>query len=124
VSFGRSPGTLQKGSFWWRDILKLLDKFKVMTRVEISIGKSRFLWDDLWGNEILMHEFPELFSFTKNKQIILAKGMTQTPLHIFFHLPLSQQVHGQMLQLQNILEGVSLNEPMDRLALHLEHGPI
>jgi hypothetical protein len=40
--------------------------------------------------------------------------MAQTPLHSLFHLPLSQQAHGQMLQLQNILEGVSLNESTDR----------
>jgi len=61
-----------------------------------------------------MHKFPELFSFIKKKEIILAEGMAQTPLHSLFHLPLSQQAHGQMLQLQNILEGVSLNESTDR----------
>jgi len=54
----RLPGTSKKGSFWWRDILKLLDKFKGMARVEINNGKSCFLWEDLWGNEILMHKFP------------------------------------------------------------------
>jgi hypothetical protein len=48
--------------------------------------------------------------------------MAQTRLHSLFHLPLSQY-HGQMLQLQNILEGVSLNESTE-MALHLEHGPI
>jgi len=56
-----------------------------------------------------------LFSFIKKKEIILAEGMAQSPLHSLFHLPLSQQAHGQMLQLQNILEGVSLNESTDRL---------
>jgi hypothetical protein len=49
--------------------------------------------------------------------------MAQTRLHSLFHLPLSQQAHGQMLQLQNILEGVFLNESTE-MALHLEHGPI
>ena len=67
----------------------------------------------LWGNEILTLKFLELFSFKKKKHIILAKGMAQTPLHSLFHLPLSQHAHGQMLQLQNILEGVSLNESTD-----------
>jgi hypothetical protein len=55
-----------------------------MDRVEINNGKSCFLWEDLWGNEILMHKFPELFSFKKKKQIILAEGMAQTPLHNLF----------------------------------------
>jgi hypothetical protein len=61
-----------------------------------------------------MHKFPELFSFNNKKHIILPKGMAQTPLHNLFHLTPSQQAHGQMLQLQNILEGVSLNESTDR----------
>jgi hypothetical protein len=86
-----------------------------MARVEINNnGKSGFLWVDIWGNEILMHKFPELFSFNNKKHIIMPKGMAQTPLHNLFHLPPSQQAHGQMLQLQNILEGVSLNESTDR----------
>ena len=66
---GKLPGSSKKGSFWWRDIVKLLNKFKGMARVEIGNGSSCFLWEDLWGNEILNQKFPELFSFAKkNKQ--------------------------------------------------------
>lgn len=37
---GRLPGEVKKGSIWWRDVLKLLDKYKGMAKVEINSGKS------------------------------------------------------------------------------------
>jgi len=64
---GKLPGSSKKGSFWWRDIVKLLNKFKGMARVEIGNGSSCFLWEDLWGNEILNQKFLELFSFAKKQ---------------------------------------------------------
>lgn len=39
-SSGKLPGCSKKGSFWWRDIVKLLDKFKGMAKVEIRDGSS------------------------------------------------------------------------------------
>lgn len=39
-SSGKLPGTQKKGSYWWRDILKLLDNFKGMARVQINNGQS------------------------------------------------------------------------------------
>jgi len=64
-----------------------------------------FLWEDLWDNDILLHKFPELFSFAKKKQIVFAS---------LFHLPLTQQAHAQLIELQSVLERVSLNDSSDR----------
>ena len=36
-------------SFWWRYVLKLLEKYKGMASVLISDGKSCLLWEDLWN---------------------------------------------------------------------------
>lgn len=58
---GKLPGNTKKGSFWWRDIVKLLDKFKGMARVEVKDGRSCQLWEDLWDDNLLKHKFPELF---------------------------------------------------------------
>jgi hypothetical protein len=38
-NFGKLPGEIKKGSFWWRDILKLLIKFKGMARVQVGSGE-------------------------------------------------------------------------------------
>ena len=85
-----------------------------MARVEIRNGSSCFLWEDMWGKEILTLKFPELFSFAKKKQILFAEGYAQTPLHSLFHLPLFQQAHVQMLQLQDTLDEVNINEDSNK----------
>ena len=36
----------RKGSFWWRDILKLLDSFKDMASVSIGNGSTCLFWMD------------------------------------------------------------------------------
>jgi len=40
---GKLPTDTGKGSFWWKDCLKLLDKFKGMAKVTVSDGKSCLL---------------------------------------------------------------------------------
>jgi hypothetical protein len=108
------PGNSKKGSFWWRDIIKLLDKFKGIAKVEVKNGKSCQLWEDLWEDDLLKHKFPELYSFAKKKEIVLVDGINQTPIHSLFHLPLSQQTHGQMVQLQWDLENLQLDNTHDK----------
>lgn len=57
----------------------------------------------------MSNKFPKLFSFAKKKQIVLEEGKAPVPIHSLFHLPLSQQAHAQMLQLEGLLEQVQLN---------------
>lgn len=108
------PGNSKKGSFWWRDILKFPDKFKSLAQVQVNNGRSCFFWEDLWGRAPLSQLFPELFSFAKKKQITFAASLTQVPIHGLFHLPLSQQAHSQLLQLQLILQETPTNESPDK----------
>lgn len=110
---GKLPGTSKKGSFRWRDVLKSLDKFKGIARVEINNGKSCLLWKDLWGTEPVIHKFPELHSFAKKEHISFAEGAAVSPFHRLFRLPLSQQAHVQMLQLQTELQQAQLNDLPD-----------
>lgn len=94
-SSGKLPGKVKKGSFWWRDVLKLLDKFKGMARVQINNGQSCLMWDDLWGAQPASLRFPELHSFAKKEFITFAQGVASNPFHNLFHLPLSQQAQLQ-----------------------------
>lgn len=52
-SNGKLPSKTKKGSFWWRDILKLLDCFKSFTMVQVQNGNSCFLWLDTWIHQPL-----------------------------------------------------------------------
>jgi len=93
---GSLPSMAKKGSFWWKDILKLLDKFKGLARVNINNAKSFLLWSDMWNDKVPMIAYPELYSFIKSKNTILAEAKTSDNLLNLFHLPLSQQAFGQL----------------------------
>jgi len=84
-------GTNFRGSFWWRDILKLLTQFKGIAVVSIQDGKSCFLWHDMWSGMVCSQAFPELFSFAKNQLISVSVAANSPLLHDLFHLPLSPE---------------------------------
>jgi hypothetical protein len=50
-SNGKLPNHTLKGSFWWRDNLRLLQKFKGLTSVFVHKGDTCSLWHDLWDVE-------------------------------------------------------------------------
>ena len=64
------PSMSKKGSFWWKDILKLLDKFKGLAIVNINDVKSCYLWSDLWNGKVPLIAYPELYSYAKSKKIL------------------------------------------------------
>jgi hypothetical protein len=41
---GKIPNHTKKGSFWWRDNLKNLAKYKELARVQVKNGKTIMLW--------------------------------------------------------------------------------
>jgi hypothetical protein len=110
---GSLPSTTKKGSFWWRDILKLLGKFKGMAMVNINNAKTCFLWSDLWNGKVPMISYPELHSFSKSNTRILAKAKNRNNILDLFNLPLSQEAFNQLGQLQQDLSLLELNENND-----------
>lgn len=105
---------LQKGSFWWRDILKILDKYKGLSSVIVNNGKSCLLWDDLWNGKVRKLQYPELHSFAKNKSIILCRAYTTSELHELFSLTLSVEAFQQMQELQLEFFSLHLSEQHDK----------
>jgi len=47
-SNGKLPNNTRKSSFWWRDILKLLQQFKSFSTAQIQNGKTCLFWSDTW----------------------------------------------------------------------------
>lgn len=97
-SNGRPPTESRKGSFWWRDIQKLLPAFKGMAMATVENGSSCFFWLDSW-NGFSRTSMPELFSFVKNRHITVQQVCQSTHLHDIFHLPLSEEAFEQFTQL-------------------------
>ena len=66
---GKFPCNAKKGSFWWKDILKLLETFKSLSKVNVQNGQTCLFWQDNWMQQPLKSDYPELYSFAKNKWI-------------------------------------------------------
>jgi len=107
-------GTNFRGSFWWRDILKLLTQFKGIAVVSIQDGKSCFLWHDLWNGMVCIQAFPELFSFAKNQLISVSVAANSPLLHYLFHLPLSPEAYDQYFVLTNAIQSLNLQANYDQ----------
>lgn len=66
---GKLPGQNKEGSFWWKNVVKLLDKYKGIASAWVSDGSTVLFWMDTWNEQVLFLEFPQLFSFARNKLI-------------------------------------------------------
>lgn len=95
---GKLPGHVLKGSFLWKDILKLLNNFKGVATATVFDGSSCSAWDDLWAGKVPKLAFPELYSFSKNKNISIQKMAATEDLQRLFHLPLSEVAFDQLVQ--------------------------
>ena len=102
-----------RGSYWWRDLLKLIEKFKGMAMVTVKDGKSCFFWLDLWNGRVLSQAVPELFSFVKNQHSTVYLVTSSASFHEHFHLPLSPEAFSQFLDLQLFLQHLQLQTAHD-----------
>jgi hypothetical protein len=91
-------------SFWWKAHLKLLDKFKGISRCHIGDGKSTLFWTDLWESECIMHKYPHLLTFSKSTDLSIKQVMETEFLEDLFHLPLSQQAFSEFESLENLCD--------------------
>jgi hypothetical protein len=102
-SAGKLPGQHKKGSFWWRDIVKLLHKFKNLTSITVADGSTVLFWKDKWNGLIPAQAYPALLSFAKDEQISFRQAISKPNFIQNFNTPLSVQAHHQLLELQNFI---------------------
>jgi hypothetical protein len=84
-----------------------------MANVMISNGQTCLLWDDIWNGQIRKLQFPELYSYAKNKSISLSKAHGTATFHDLFSLPLSVEAYNQLHELQLEFSTIVLNEMND-----------
>lgn len=102
-----------KGSFWWRDCMKLFDIYSKLTTCIARKGDTILLWKDRWSGQPLMDKFPELHSFTNDDNIPMHKDKTPDNYYSMFQLPLSNVAHQQFIQLSNSLDQIRNNQDID-----------
>ena len=95
--------TMDKGSFWWKDILKLCDLFRGITNCKLGDGSTVLFWSDLWNDNVMQSKFPRLFSFAKNKKISVLQFFSNNNLQSQFHLPLSEQAYQEYQIMQDYI---------------------
>ncbi|KAG8100647.1 hypothetical protein GUJ93_ZPchr0013g35164 [Zizania palustris] len=92
----------QRGSPWWKDILKLWPLFCAIAKPIVGCGTTISLWHDLWSPMPLAMLLPRLFSFAKSKKISLACFCKHPELSFHFFLPLSPEALCEFQQLQTL----------------------
>lgn len=106
---GKLPGSTKKGSFWWRDTLKLLHKLKELAQIQIKNGKTCLFRNDQWSSQTLIEHYPQANSFAMNKIITVHSAFCQEDFTSLFNLPLSQMAFQQVNQIQQQMSTRAIN---------------
>ena len=100
-------GTDSCGSFWWKDICKLLDQFRSTIWVQINSGTSALFWSNKWKVDetviTLQTRFPRLFSYVKDPWITVSEAFQSQNFTQLFHLPLSAHAYQECMTVQNLM---------------------
>jgi hypothetical protein len=102
-----------KGSFWWRDILKLLGKFKSLASVNINLGDTCLLWHDFWNGSLHSQVLHQLFSFARSPFISINNAKAITDVRQLFHLSITQEAYEQLLTLAEDLNALPTSDQQD-----------
>jgi hypothetical protein len=74
---GRIPHTLEPvGSFWWKDVCKLMPTFRGFAKSVVRDGLTTLFWKDEWLTWIVADEFPKAFSFASNEDVSVQQFLT------------------------------------------------
>lgn len=95
------------GSFWWRNIAKLIPEFNAMAQAKVGTGDTIKFWQDNWSNGILKEKFPEAPLSLKDFFV-----SANTAGH--FHSPLSIQAYQQFQMLTNSMQDIVITNAVDK----------
>jgi len=80
----------QKGSFWWKDILRLHVKYRGIAFCTPKKGDTIGFWEDLVDERIYSNSFPNLFQFAKSPIISYWKFRTLEDQLEGFNIPMTR----------------------------------
>jgi hypothetical protein len=90
--------TSPKGSFWWKDILKLVPKFQEFTSCLPGLGTSIGLWEvNLHHQQHLSQIYVNLFQYAKNENISLHLALTCSNLLQLFRIPMTRAAYDEFI---------------------------
>lgn len=112
----RLSGQQNKGYFWWKDVVKLIDKYKGIASISIADGSTVLFWQDLWNGIIPSQAYQKLYSFAQNCNASFKAVLAKPQLIQNFSLPLSTQAYTQFNDLQQRLTSINPETSCDKWA--------
>jgi hypothetical protein len=97
------------GSFWWRDVLGLVDIFRGSSQCKIMSRDSVLLWKDNWSKPLACNKFARLFSFALEEDVSVKKFVELQEPGDHFLLPLTIEAHAELTQLRGCLDTETLH---------------
>jgi hypothetical protein len=108
---GKVPHAITpSGSFWWKDVCKLMPIYRSIASPKIGNGRTALFWKDKWLNTILSDEYPRAFSYALTEDITVTDFLSATSLAENFNLPLSPEALQEVRQLQIDAQHVDLQQ--------------
>jgi hypothetical protein len=99
----------ERGSFWWKDILRLADHFRGIATPRAGDGTTFLLWKDIWNGHLLCQDFPRLFTFVRDQNISLAKYLQNQDVFDNFHTPLSTEAFNELQSFNDLIQAATEN---------------
>jgi hypothetical protein len=67
---GRIPHAMDHvGSFWWKDVCKLMPTFRGFAIFSVRDGLSTLFWKDVWLSDVISEQFPRAFSYAVDTDV-------------------------------------------------------
>jgi hypothetical protein len=82
-----------RGSFWWRDVMKLVDKYRAVCTATAGSGDTIIFRNDTWDGMLFSKQYPRLHSFALDTLLSFKEVVQCEERSTLFYLPLSHQAY-------------------------------
>jgi retron-type reverse transcriptase len=111
-----------KGSFWWRDIFRLVTKFREIAKCIPANGLTISIWFDEYEDQPLNLKYPQLHQFVTDKKISVSKALLTSDLLSLFNLPLSREAFNEYQSFSETLDQLRENTDQDDIWTYTWNG--
>jgi hypothetical protein len=110
--------TADKGSFWWKDILKLSEQFREIAHCLTGRGDTVSLWEDKLLQSTFSEAFPNLYTYIKSHGTSLKDCLASSNLLDMFRLPMSRAAYNEYIIFRDELEFFRYNNEQDDIWIY------